>query len=66
MQGELWPPQLGDYARIRQSGVLGEVIDVACRGTDSRYVLNVLAPEADLPPEYRLDDLAPAWPADWT
>jgi hypothetical protein len=63
---DLWPPQVGDYARLRQGGVLGEVIDVACHGTDSRYTLNIFAPEIALAAEYPLDDLAPAWPADWT
>jgi hypothetical protein len=65
-QGDLWPPRVGDYARLRQNGILGEVIDVACRGTDSRYTLNIFAPESALPSEYRLDDLSPAWPVDWT
>lgn len=63
---ELWPPQLGDYARVRQSGALGEIIDVACRGTDSRYILNVFTPDTVVPFEFCLDDLVPAWPVDWT
>ena len=66
MASDLWPPQLGDYARVRQTGALGEIIDVACRGTDSRYILNVFVPEEALPSELGLDDLVPAWPVDWT
>jgi len=66
LDSELWPPHLGDYARVRQSGILGEIIDVACRGTDSRYVLNIFTPDTILPAEYHLDDLSPAWPVDWT
>ena len=63
--GELWPPQLGDYARVRQSGILGEVIDITRRGEDAEYTVNLFAPSADGISELDLEDLAPVWPATW-
>ena len=62
----LWPPRIGDYARVRRSGVLSEVLDVECSQSGARYTVNVLAPGADAVSEYRLDDLLPVWPLTWT
>jgi hypothetical protein len=57
-----WPPRVGDYARVKHGGPLGEVID-ASRGREGhRYVLNLFTPNPDAPPVYRLEDLEPIWP----
>jgi len=63
---ELWPPQVGDYARVRQSGLLGEVVEIASRDADVRYTVNVMSRRTGGLTEYRLDDLQPVWPVAWT
>jgi hypothetical protein len=57
----LWPPRVGDYARVRGAGILGEVISVTHRGSDYRYTLNVFDPAVNEPLVYRLDELEPVW-----
>lgn len=57
----LWPPRVGDYARVKHGGPLGEVIDASRRGADCRYVLNLFAPDPDASLVYRLEDLEPIW-----
>jgi hypothetical protein len=56
-----WPPRVGDYARVRTTGILGEVVSVTRRGSDCRYTLNLFEPAVDEPLVYRLDDLEPVW-----
>jgi hypothetical protein len=58
----LWPPRVGDYARVKDGARLGEVIDASRSGADCRYVLNLFAPASDAPVVYRLEDLEPIWP----
>ena len=57
----LWPPRVGDYARVRGAGILGEVIGVTHRGSNYRYTLNVFDPAVNEPLDYRLDELEPVW-----
>ena len=56
-----WPPRIGDYARVRQDGILGEVIEIGGGGADCRYTLNLFAPALNEPLVYRLDELGPVW-----
>ena len=58
----LWPPRVGDYARVKHGGPLGEVIDASRGGEGWRYVLNLFTPDPDAPLVYRLEDLEPIWP----
>jgi len=58
----LWPPRVGDYARVRDGGSLGEVIEASRSGADCWYVLNLFAPASDAALVYRLEDLEPIWP----
>ncbi len=57
----LWPPRIGDYARVREDDTLSEVIDIAGSSRNPRYLLNVFAPRTPIPFVCRLDDLAPVW-----
>jgi hypothetical protein len=59
----LWPPHVGDYARLKHGGPLGEVIDASRGGEGWRYVLNLFTPNPDAPLVYRLEDLEPIWPS---
>ena len=58
----LWLPRVGDYARVRHDGLLGEVIDIARKGDDRQYTLNLFAQDTNAPLVCRLDDLEPIWP----
>jgi hypothetical protein len=62
---ELWPPKVGDYARVRQSGALGEVVDIACTDADVRYTVNILSRRQVGLSECHLEDLLPVWPVVW-
>jgi hypothetical protein len=62
----LWPPRIGEYARVREGGVLGEVVDIECRGPVTQYTVNVLVTGAAGLSKCRIDDLSPVWPIDWT
>ena len=58
----LWPPRVGDYARVRHDGILGEVVEISRVGADCRYSLNLFAPAVDEPlVVYWLDELEPIW-----
>ncbi len=58
----LWPPRVGDYARVRGAGILGEVISIKRQElSDYRYILNPFDPAEDEPLVYRLDELEPVW-----
>ena len=58
-----WPPRVGDYARERLTGALGEVVDVTCRGSACRYTLN-LFPSDTGAPVVELGDLEAVWPTE--
>jgi hypothetical protein len=52
-----WPPCVGDYARVRATGALGEVVDVTCRHLGGRYILNLFRSDTGVPVAIELDDL---------
>jgi hypothetical protein len=56
-----WPPRVGDYARVRRAGILGEVISVQGQEPDRRFTLNLFEPAANEPLVYQFDDLEPVW-----
>ncbi len=56
-----WPPDVGNYARLRATGALGEVVEIERRGTDHWYALNLLRPGAGAPVVVELGDLEPVW-----
>ena len=67
--GGQWPPSMGDYVRLRNGGLLGEVIDVAFTRASCRYTVNVFTSSMAEPVSYRLEDLESvwqAWPASFT
>jgi hypothetical protein len=39
-QAALWPPGVGDYVRVRESGVLGEVVEIEGRGSQRQYTIS--------------------------
>jgi hypothetical protein len=59
-----WPPSIGDYARVRQDDLLGEVIETEGHGQQRRYILALFACWPGAPISYRLDELEPVWPLD--
>ena len=59
--GAAWPPTMGDYVRLRNNGMLGEVIDVAFTRATSRYTVNVFSPKLAEPVSFRLEDLESVW-----
>jgi hypothetical protein len=61
--GALWPPTIGDYVRVRSSGVLGEIVETPEYDTGGLYTLNVFSPAAHDALTYRLEDLESAWPS---
>ena len=60
-QAALWPPNIGDYVRVRESGVLGEVVEIEGRGVQQRYTLSPFRPTSETDVSYRLHDLEPVW-----
>ena len=60
-----WPPRVGDYARLRPVGTLGESAEVAGCYRDRRYTLNLFGPSRGAPVICGLEDFEPAWPV-WT
>ena len=61
--GGQWPLSMGDYVRLRNGGLLGEVIDVAITRASCRHTVNVFTPRMAEPISYRLEDLESVWPA---
>jgi hypothetical protein len=61
--GAAWPPSMGDYVRVRNGGVLGEVIDVAFTRATCRYTVNVFSSSMAEPLSFRLEDLESVWRA---
>ena len=59
--GAAWPPTMGDYVRLRNNGMLGEVIDVAFTRATCRYTVNVFSPKLAEPVSFRLEDLESVW-----
>jgi hypothetical protein len=59
--GGQWPPSMGDYVRVRNGGVLGEVIDIAFTRATCRYTVNVFTPSMAEPVSFRLEDLESVW-----
>ena len=57
-----WRPQLGEYARLRPAGTLGEVVEFAGCDPVRRYTLNLFDLTLALPVVCKLEDLEPVWP----
>jgi hypothetical protein len=57
----LWPPHVGDYARVRDDGTLGEVIEIICRGEQRSYILALFTTKSDARLVYNLEELEPVW-----
>jgi hypothetical protein len=59
----LWPPRVGDYVRVKKTGILGEVVGTTGAGKDRQYAVVLLARTPDhTRASYGLEDLESVWP----
>jgi hypothetical protein len=58
----VWPPSVGDYARLRDDDALAEIIDITGQSPNYRYILNIFVRNRVDPQVSRLEDLVPVWP----